>query len=82
MLFVRQGQLRRAFLDDSLAFVITLLSIGSSQMDDLLTMEQVVGDLWERYLKLLDDNIPDGYVLSAAPIPSPLTSVDTLMTEY
>ncbi|CAK7242592.1 MAG: DNA-directed RNA Polymerase II subunit L [Sporothrix thermara] len=28
--------------------------------DDVLTATQVTGDLWERYLKLLDDNIPDG----------------------
>lgn len=25
---------------------------------------KVVGDLWERYLKLLDDNVQDGYVYS------------------
>ena len=25
---------------------------------------QVIGDMWEDYLKLLDDNIPDGYVIS------------------
>jgi hypothetical protein len=39
-------------------------------MDDMLTTKQVTGDLWERYLKLLDDNIPDGCVSSPAPFPS------------
>ncbi len=27
----------------------------------LLTRTKVVGDLWERYLKLIDEGIPDGY---------------------
>lgn len=27
-----------------------------------LTSVQVVGDLWERYLRLVDDGVEDGYV--------------------
>lgn len=31
-------------------------------MELQLTSVQVVGDLWERFVKLLDDGVDDGYV--------------------
>lgn len=37
---------------------------------------QVVGDLWERYLRLLDEGVPDGYV--TALILSLLVAANTL----
>lgn len=34
--------------------------------EGLRLMGQVTGDLWERYVKMLDEQIPDGLVTSTA----------------
>ncbi len=39
----------------------SLTAPGSSRQLVLTKCKQVVGDLWERYLKLLDDSVLDGY---------------------
>lgn len=37
------------------------LSTACATEGPRLTVLQVTGDLWERYLALIDQNVPDGY---------------------
>jgi hypothetical protein len=54
LFFLRQGTLRHTWPNS--------LSIAPLHYPCLLllTGKQVIGDLWERYLKLIDEGMPDG----------------------
>jgi DNA-directed RNA polymerase I, II, and III subunit RPABC5 len=44
------------------ASLLLLCSGPSACLYSNESLIQVVGDLWERYLRLLDEGVPDGYV--------------------
>jgi DNA-directed RNA polymerase I, II, and III subunit RPABC5 len=45
---------------------VWLLKSTALLVQPLLTRLKVIGDLWERYLKLIDEGTTDGCVYSAA----------------
>ena len=47
---------------------------GRHQQAPLLTVYQVIGDLWEKYLKMLDEGTNDGSV-STVPLVYPLLNM-------
>ena len=46
-----------------------------------LTWVKVIGDLWERYLKLLDSGVTDGFVFRTAPELLMLRLIDSFIAQ-